>query len=35
LVTKKAEIESAYKNINSKLLALRISSPDIPHKSDV
>ncbi len=35
LVTNKAEIEIAYKNINSKLLALRISSPDIPHKSDV
>lgn len=35
LVTKKEYIESAYEKINSKLLAARISSPDIPHKSDV
>ncbi|MDD3145148.1 MAG: acetate--CoA ligase family protein [Candidatus Gracilibacteria bacterium] len=35
LVIKNEDIESAYEKINSKLLAARISSPDIPHKSDV
>ena len=35
LVTKVEDVENAYEKINSKLLAARISSPDIPHKSDV
>lgn len=35
LVTSNEEVITAYNNLNSDLLVARISSPDIPHKTDI